>query len=138
MRRTLAAITVLGATTALSGCGSEEPSEPGTSSATAFVLRITNTTDDETVKVDGVVGTSVELTASTPATTLTIESVDGETVEISTDPAMAPPGETGGINLNDPTTDFSLRRNEPAIFSTPTTGETTTFTVAWEEKYPVE
>lgn len=62
--------------------------------------------------------------------TVTVESVDSESVEFSTSEKMAPPGETDGINLNDLRAEFTVSRTEDAVFSTPTMDAGTTYTVS--------
>lgn len=121
----LAALAVL----ALGACGGEE--EPTGPARSPFVLRIESTSSPDRVKLDGVVGRSATAPGG-DAPQVSIEDISGEQVTISTSEEMAPEGDGGGVDLDDLRSTFTVARDQPVRFSTPTTDSGTTYTVTYE------
>lgn len=117
------ALLLLVAGVLLGGCGSDSNDD--------LRLHIT-TTDEDEADLQVAEGASITVGEGFSTVEITIESVDGETVVISTDRPMAPRNPGGGINLNDLESEFTVTLDEPAEFATPTTDSGVGYTVSLE------
>lgn len=127
-RASVASLVVALTAIGIGACGDEE--EPPTAETH---LSIASSDSPGTVTLDATEGQ--ETTVSSPVegdVDVVVEEVDGDEIEFSTSERMAPEGETGGINLMDPQTRFTVTKGEPTTFSTPTTDGGTTWTVTLE------
>ncbi|WP_106849154.1 hypothetical protein [Blastococcus sp. Marseille-P5729] len=123
--KTIVSLLLLAAGVLLTGCGSDPESDSD------LRLRITSSEDDD-ADMQVAEGASISMGEGFSAVEITIESVDGETVVISTDHPMAPRNPGGGINLNDLESEFTVTFDEPAEFATPTTDVGVGYTVTLE------
>lgn len=137
--RCMTAVAVVVAAMLLTGCGGsgtgggghpvgERPGE----------LRVSVDGTVAEPRVDGVVGASASFGEGVSAVTITVEAVDGERIEFSTDSPVAPevpPADDVKARLE---TRFTVAPNEGVEFWTPTTDVSSNYAVAWQEKNPVE
>lgn len=83
-------------------------------------LELTISTDGSETTLQAAEGASATVDMMSDKLTITVDSVDGEKVVISTSEAMAPRNPSGGINLNDLRSTFPVTLDEPAKFATAT------------------
>lgn len=97
-------------------------------------LSIASSDADETVAIDAVSGADATLPNHFGDDIhVEVTSVDSDSVELSTSTDLAPEGETGGINLNDLSSSFTVDAGEELKVSTPTMDAGTTWTLTLEE-----
>lgn len=108
--------------------------EGGGESAKPFHLRIDSASLDEPVKLFAKEGEETTIQDRyVDDLTISVTTVSGESAEITTSQPMAPAGKTGGKNLNDLQTRFTVAKHEPVTFSTPTMDGGTKYTVTYED-----
>ncbi|WP_435201142.1 hypothetical protein [Janibacter sp. GS2] len=107
---------------------------PGAEGDATMHLRITASDSEDAVRINATEGATATIPSSAVGDVdVEVQSIDGSTVVFATGEAMAPEGKTGGINLNDTRSDFSVTKGTSVQFSTPTTDASTTWTATLED-----
>lgn len=114
----------------LTACGGDQ----STGEDATMHLEITASDSQDVVRIDATEGASATIANRLVGDfDVEVESVEGDSVEFSTSEDMAPEGKTGGINLNDTRSDFTVERGADVKFSTPTMDAGTTWTATVED-----
>ena len=118
------------AAVALGACGTGT----GEGEDATMHLEITASDSPDVVRIDAAEGASATIANDLVGDfDVEVRSVDGEDVEFSTGEDMAPEGETGGINLRDTRSEFTVTKGGDVKFSTPTMDAGTTWTATLED-----
>lgn len=88
-----------------------------------------SSSDPITTRVEATQGDTVTAKGQHADVDVTFTSVSPDEVTLETSDKMAPEGATGGINLNDTRTDFTVTADAPLTFSTPSMDGGTTWVV---------
>ncbi|WP_068266351.1 hypothetical protein [Janibacter limosus] len=88
-----------------------------------------SSSDPVTTRVEATKGHTVTAKGQHEDVDVTFTSVSPQEVTLETSDTMAPEGKTGGINLNDTRTDFTVTAGAPLKFSTPSMDGGTTWVV---------
>ena len=128
VRATATALAIAVVASGVAACAGEEPAAPEAH------LEITTSNSSDVVTVDAAEGAGTTLESpylGDGSMEVEVESVDGDEVEISTSEQLSPEGETGGINLIDLQSDFTVTKGDELRIATPTMdgGERWTITV---------
>lgn len=122
-RRTIALVTAAACLPAVTGCSLLEPDSgpvPVTITSSSWNGWDRNhKPTPEVTTVDATQGTTVPFTGLVDFE-MTFTDVDEDSVDLTTSEPMAPRGESGGLNLLDTETEFTVERGETLRFSTPT------------------